>query len=120
MTTAVVSVPLGLWLTLREPPELDRSRAIKLGMSELEAQAVMGRRAWQKLSVPNVPMETWIVFGTATTARSRLADFLTWLKLPHPIEIEFPDWPVRVRLDQNGRVDRIERGDHIESRQPDA
>ena len=58
--------------------------------------------------------ENWLLFGQSATFRlGWKVQVEGWLGIPHDAT-PMDEWPVRVRFDQDGRVDRIERGDEVE------
>jgi hypothetical protein len=99
------------WLTVREPPALQQSSALKLGMPRREVEAVMGK---SKTIVMPAPNETWLLYGNSGESVFQLRSFSSIWFGTSPPPFSLPEWCVRVVLDENDRVNRIERGDHIE------
>ena len=99
------------WLVLREPPEIERSRGIKLGMTPLEVEAVMQTKETGGLRLPDG--REMRMFGAGAMSRSRLKNRINeWTGTR--LKSNMSDYPVRVRFDANWRADRIERGDEVE------
>ena len=113
---SVAALILGLiavWLGMREPPEIHRSRALRLGMTESEVKAAMGVHRPCLFWTPNG--DSGMLFGRLAMVRSDLRRKVSvWLGLQIP-GLPLEAWPVRVRFDQDGRVDRIERDNEVES-----
>jgi hypothetical protein len=115
MAMAVVALLLIVMAT-REPPEIRRSRALRLGMTRAEVEAVMGKQdgAWG-VSKP-LPGEAMagggsgggtpngVYFGRSIAPKLRV---LRWIGIPR--NARHDDWPVRVRFDNHGNVDLIQR-----------
>jgi hypothetical protein len=115
---AVVLLLLGIFGSLavrREPREIDRSRGLRLGMTQREVQEVMQSRYQRWFHGTSARSNRWLVFGESTIARLLTMNAVRRrLGVAGSYPIDFEDWPVRVRLDSEGRVDRIERGSEVE------
>ena len=116
---ALVACALVAWL-LREPPEIDKSRAIKLGMQEHKVELAMGAREKRWTCRDPLTDSRWLIFGETTGKRAILRQKLNgWIGSVYPLPpIPFESWPVRVRVTPCGVVDRIERGNEVEEAPP--
>jgi hypothetical protein len=126
---AAVVVLLGAvfaWLAVREPPEIGRSRALRLGMTQAEVEAVMGQadEIWTTFFLGDVVsaggggsnLRTGgLLFGSMLKTKMRVRDWFGLKKDSFGLKgnVELNDWPVRVRLDENGRVVYIRRGQEV-------
>jgi hypothetical protein len=105
------------WIATREPPEIERSRALRIGMTESEVAAVMGADQVSWSQTINGRLRFTLCYGQWQEKEQDVYNrLLTWRGRPEwtaPIE----DWPVQVRFDMGtseNRVDRIVRGDEVE------
>lgn len=102
-------------LALRESPDLQRSRGIKLGMSRRQAEEVMGNPA-TVLSLEYSNGITVLYFGSPTDTADMLLDirtkFAQWTNSTAPLRHE--EWPIQVYLGKSGNVIRIIRGRDVE------
>ena len=112
MALAVVALLGVVWLVIREPPEIERSRGIKLGMTLLEVEAVMQPTEAIGLTLPN-GRELRMFGAVAQSRKSLKAKFNEYLG-KQVFKSTIADYPVRVRFDKNCRADRIDRGDETE------
>ena len=99
------------WLVQREPPEIQRSRALRIGMTSAEVEAVMGQADGSYSYMTRNGNKVGLLFGRTVTAIFVASD---WLGLEDRVSI---DWPVRVGFDANDRVEQIVRGDEVEPQQ---
>lgn len=112
LALAGVVLLVSVWLVVREPPEIERSRAITLGMTRSEVEAAMGHPDSM------VPLEisdgrVILQYGDGAYIRYRLTFALAaWRDNVAILDEEW--WPVRVWLDVDGIVERIERGAEVE------
>lgn len=106
----VVVVPIAVvWLMMHEPAEVRRARDIKLGQTAEEVLDIMGRENYTQFN--GSPMS--LVFGRIHDAwfvHSWQLKQKTGMPVPQP---DRDDWPVHIRFDANGRVDRIKRRSEI-------
>lgn len=107
------------WLMLREPPEIKRSHALKIGMSFEEVEAVMGPSQEEFDWGGCDRWRTTLNYGAALPGRERLSGRLSYWTFGtlRPWRPSGNDWPVRVQFDLMrplGHVVRIDRGDEIE------
>jgi hypothetical protein len=101
----------GVWLVSREPPEIELSRGLRLGMTPGEVDAVMQDELTSGYGLQSRP-RVW-VYGADARGLDRLKFKLTeWFGIN--IDREVTDYPVRVHFDRNWRADRIERGSEVE------
>jgi hypothetical protein len=109
---ALAIASLASWVMTAQPPEIARSRALRLGMTKQEVEQVMGFS--QTVGYKMVNGEEGVMFG---------ATGLWWLNMQFKIQkwtgmntpgLQQRSWPVRCRFDRSGRINRIERGDEIE------
>ncbi|HVJ67907.1 MAG TPA: hypothetical protein VM510_07985 [Caulifigura sp.] len=101
-----------IWLMTAEPPEIARSRALRLGMTKQEAEQVMGFT--QTVGYKKANGEEGIMYGTTGRWWVNLQFKINqWTGMTAP-GLRLDAWPVRCRFDENGRIDRIERGSEIE------
>jgi hypothetical protein len=101
-----------VWSATREPPEIQQSRGIRLGMTRPEVEAVMGFS--ETIGYTKANGEQGLMFGRSTQSNLMLMSKVkAWLGISNK-GIPMDSWPVRCRLDKNGRVDLIERGDEVE------
>jgi hypothetical protein len=129
---AVIAIPLlaGLaWLALVEPPEIEGSRDVRLGQTKAEVSAIVYK--WidsrYQIAAPvvvrdGIETQSSSTEGYLLDSRQKPFRFLAstirhwtgWrisfgLRSPS----DFDAWPVHIRFDANGRVDRIKRGSEI-------
>ena len=109
----VMALLIALIMAFQKPddtPYIERSRAIRVGMTYAEVIAVMGAdKAECQLNGATI-----YSFGSATLEKHRRWDrFIKRVGLV-PTGPSIDAFPVHVRFDKVGRVDRIERGDQIE------
>lgn len=55
----------GVWLTSGESPDVERSRALRLGMTSAEVESVMGRAHVVQSAVTQNGLIEWLLFGRA-------------------------------------------------------
>lgn len=112
------------WAQLGEPPEIERSRALRLGMTESEVVAVMGRSPHGRVQRNGSDYYITQYFGRSQDLRLRVYDAVVgWMGDGLVWSPFHEDWPVRVRFDRRppqGRVDRIERGSDVEAAAEDS
>lgn len=92
---------IAIWMATRDPGTLRRSREIRIGMTLSEVEALM--RPSQMVHYTRVD-ETGVIFGE----RDLLRAVKNWLGFNDP-GVPIHEWPVRVRLDEDERVDRVQR-----------
>jgi len=116
----VVVVLLGValtWLATREPPEIARSRALWIGMTEEQVLAVMGSSQRQEVGGNGSGKFLFRCYGQSQGSVSNFANDVRY-RLGFAVrQIPLEDWPVRVffrRGKQGFYVDRIERGGEVE------
>jgi len=112
MAVVVLGVVVA-WFARREPPEIQRSRALRIGMNRSEVEAVMGSPAGPDLVAASLGHTVY--YGQFQLTKSRWYNALcNWSG--HSIwTVPHSDWPVRVMFQRpTGRVVRIERGDEVE------
>ncbi|MBL8851907.1 MAG: hypothetical protein JNG89_19700 [Planctomycetaceae bacterium] len=101
------------WRVVREPPEIQKSLPLRIGMTQPEVEAVMGRTEVLTYVAPG--NEQGMLCGSSTRFRfvwsSRIC---SWIGISAP-DVRRYEWPVRIHLDSAGRVDRIQRGNDIEA-----
>lgn len=100
------------WSAIREPPELQRSQAVTLGMSRPEVETIMGTTGCVDYDTTNG--EHGRLYGALASQRQHVIGLLvrwTGLDLSGP---SIDAWPVHLRFDHNDRVIRIERGGDVE------
>jgi hypothetical protein len=117
MALAGVVLLIVFWLTGVEPPEIIRSRALRLGMTEVEAVTVMGDTAFVKDGPPGNDLTLIRCFGESQGRALNFENSVRY-RLGLPVrEIPPEDWPVRVWFRYGKRgfdVYRIERGNEVE------
>lgn len=100
-------------------------------MTQAEVEAVMGQadESWTTYMPEDVvaggggglanPRTGGLLFGTMLRTKIWVRDLLGLKKDSFGVKsnIELNDWPVRVRLDENGRVEYIRRGRQVEQPQ---
>jgi hypothetical protein len=107
---------IAAWIATREPPEIKRSRAVRIGMTESEVAAVMGEDQVSWSETMNGRLRFTLCYGQWQEKKQDIYNSLgAWLGRPEwtaPIN----DWPVQVRfhMGTENRVDRIKRGDEAE------
>ncbi|MBL8849566.1 MAG: hypothetical protein JNG89_07775 [Planctomycetaceae bacterium] len=99
------------WLLLAsKPPEIERSRGVRLGMTPLEVDAVMEvQPTASNGTMDSGQIKMW--GGAKPTGGLGSATFERVLLAPHDRHITYP---VIVRFDKNLRVDWIKRGEEVE------
>ena len=88
-----------------ESPEIERSRTLRLGMTEPEIAAVMGKWDRVRTELRLDGTTSTLLFGQSSAFRKRVYDevrFRTGDVIPN-WEPHYEDWPVRVRFDKTGR-----------------
>jgi hypothetical protein len=129
---AVIALPLlvGLgWLTLVEPPEIEGSRAVRLGQTKTEVHALVYKwidsrysSAAPAMIVDGVETQGSSIEGYLLDSRQKPFRFLAatirqWTGWRTSFGLRslsnLDSWPVHIRFDANGRVDRIKRGSEI-------
>lgn len=110
----VVLLGLGLaWVATRESREIERSRALRIGMTRAEVEAVMGKQDGSWGVGRPLPAGFAGVGGDITNGASfgksivlKLRVF-NWLGIKPKVRDN--DWPVRVRFSDDDYVDLIIR-----------
>jgi hypothetical protein len=95
----------GAWFLLPDPPEVEMSRAINLGMNRNEVRTTLG--------VELAGYGSGVLYGQLQTQILKLRQLLpaTWRW-----KVNYDAWPVHIRFDKQDRVDRIKRGREIVER----
>jgi len=114
---AVVTVTLLaglLWWLVGEAPEIQVAKGVKLGMTEAEVLAVLGddptQMTYRGGILRGATFSRWMTF-VRWTRRELNLDLLRFA--PGRLRIAADNWPVHIRFDKNGHVDRIKRGSEI-------
>lgn len=117
-SAVLVLAAAGIFMTLiwmrvvsRQPPEIDRSRAVQLGMWASEVNAIMGFPS--DLEEPEHGRVVLLYDASRQKRREMQRLVADWTHNVIPI-VNTDVWPVRIRIDDEGRVDRIERGFEVE------
>src|SRR5262245_24849775 len=92
-------------MATREPPEIQRSRDIRLGMTKPEVDGVMGAKVTHRFQRLNG--ESGLLFGEPSTMRLRIIRLLNWFGIATNIGDRFDHYPVRIYLDAGDCVVRI-------------
>lgn len=104
----LVAITAGAWFLLPDPPEVEASRAIKLGMTRKEVRAILG--------VEPAGYGMGVLYGTVQT---KMLEFRRRLPASWRWKVNYDAWPVHIRFDQYDLVDRIKRGSETIERMPD-
>jgi hypothetical protein len=107
----IVAVIGGAWLFLGEGSDVRRARNVQLGQTMDEVYAIMGRE--YALRFDGFGDHPMLLIGRVRylqlIALMKIQEWTGWSGLTP----NFDDWPVQIRFDQNGRVERIKRGKEI-------
>jgi hypothetical protein len=125
----VLLVGLFAWLALAKPPEIEGSRAVRLGQTKAEVEAIVNKWIDSRYEmggpvvvVDNSDTQEILSSGLLLDSRQGPLRFLaatieqwTGWRVPFGLRSpsDFDSWPVHIRFDANGRVDRIKRGSEI-------
>jgi hypothetical protein len=94
--------------------DIERSRSLRIGMTRAEVEAIMGA------DVAECEMNgaSILSYGSGTLQRHRTwTRVWDWMGLVNTGPL-ITDFPVHVRFNQTGRVDRIERDAEVEASEP--
>jgi hypothetical protein len=109
MALAVVVLMAVAWLMLHEPPEVQRAKGVRLGQTAEEVLDVMGRDNYTQFN--GNPMS--LVFGRVRDMQHVYSSKIMQKTGVGGLQPDRDDWPVHIRFDAKGRVDRIKRGSEI-------
>lgn len=114
---AVLAIALliaAVW-TMAGPGEaIRKARRLNIGMSYDEVLAIMGHPNVTTTARPAATVPENAYFGNM--GRAFKEGFMLWLGARAGVNLpisDLSDWPVHVRFDANGRVDRIKRGSEV-------
>ena len=99
------------WFCIGEPPEVERSRTVQLGMQQAQVEESMGGMP-TTITTHMSTGEHVLYFGEPSKLFDLKCKVLSWLRRRTPSRLD--NYRVRVHLDSKGRVDRIERGTEVE------
>lgn len=105
----VLGLTLFAWPRLTEDRRLRNARSVKLGQSKEQVQAIMGPETTHYIWMG----KTGLLYGAAAQVRLTTSALLQQAGLQEHKIPQFDDFPVNIRFDANGRVDRIKRGTEI-------
>jgi hypothetical protein len=115
---AVVASPLliGLaWLAVVEPPEIEGSRAVRLGQTKEEVHPIVYK--WIDSHYQSRINEGYLLDSRQKPFRFLAATIRHWTGWRTTFglrsESDLDSWPVHIRFDAHGRVDRIKRGSEV-------
>lgn len=124
------------WLVFRQPPEIEGSRTVRIGQAKVEVEAIVSEWidsqyeiAGPILVVDNADTQEilssgWLLDSRQRKFRALAATIEQWTGWRMSFGVrsttDFDSWPVHIRFDRNGRVDRIKRGHEIIEAPPSA
>jgi hypothetical protein len=111
---ALLCLLFATWHTLAENGELKRAGRVQLGQTLAEVRSIMRWETWSSWR-PNKTIE-YAYYGQAQSLRLELAHWTYRLTGRTIYRNRIDDWPIRIRFDANGRVDRIRRGSEVVER----
>ena len=124
LAVCAITLLLGLrlaWLETREPPEIEQSQTLRVGMTQTEVEAVMGVAETWRVEPYGGDYRMTMLFDQSVERKQQQYDAIRdWTSdLLPPWSPAYEDWAVRVRINRRGgRVDRIERGNQVEGADP--
>jgi hypothetical protein len=104
------------WLFLAQPPEIEGTRAVRLGQAQEEVRAHVSQ--WFHVQYSNDDGTSgFLIDSRRKPVQFVLVRIRHWTGWRLPPELlywgTFDDWPVHIRFDKKHRVDRIKRGSEI-------
>ena len=111
VATILIAIPGWCWLFVRDAAEIRRAKDVRLGQTVAEVTAIMGTD--HMITFDGFISSRTLLFGRVQFEQLNLAlkiqKWFDWSWLMPSMD----DWPVHIRIDQNGKVDRIKRGTEI-------
>jgi hypothetical protein len=113
----VLAIGCGVWMMSREGETVRKSRALQIGMTDVEVDAIMGPPIVTHVA-SRAPVRQYAAYATPVEAglRRLRRDVYAVLEALNLLVDDSAGWPVEVRFDESGRADEIRRGNEVVGR----